>query len=167
MSNRRDARSWIHAWWPVAAMVALILLESTRWLGANETSGPLRWLWERVFGPVSNHQWGFIHLCIRKSGHFVGYGMLGLTWLRAWRLSLPRMRLLADVALAVFGTAVIASCDELHQHFLPNRGGSPWDVLLDCCGATVFFLLACAIMRFSRLKRKRQLTLDDESNIVV
>jgi VanZ family protein len=70
------------------------------------------------------------------------------------------------VALAVLGTAVIAGCDEFHQHFLPNRGGSPWDVLLDCCGATAFCLLACAIMRFSRLKQKRQLTLDDESNIV-
>ena len=167
MSNRRDTRSWIHAWWPVAAGTALIAIGSSAQFGADYTSGPLRWIWQSIFGPVSNVRWDLVHVYIRKSGHFVVYGMIGLAWLRAWRLSFPRIRLLADVALAVFGTAVIAGCDEFHQHFLPNRGSSPWDVLLDCCGATVFCLLACAIMRSSRPKRKRQLTLDDESNIVV
>jgi VanZ family protein len=81
--------------------------------------------------------------------------MLGLAWLRAWRITMPRMRLLTDVGLAVLGTAVVASCDEFHQRFLPNRGASPWDVLLDCCGAVIMCMLAWTIMRFSRPKPKQ------------
>ena len=168
MSNKRDTRFRIHAWWPVVVGAALVAFSSSPRFGADHTSGPLRWLWQFIFGPVSNQHWDFVHLCIRKGGHFIAYGILGLAWLRAWRMSLPRMRLHFDAALAVLGTAVIASCDEFHQTFLPNRHGSPWDVLLDCCGATVLCLLACAIMRFLRSKPKRQLTLDGEpTNIVV
>jgi len=34
-----------------------------------------------------------------------------------------------------------ASADEFHQSFLPNRTGTPWDVLLDCSGALAMQLL--------------------------
>lgn len=156
MSNKRDARFWIHAWWPVAVLAALIAFGSSPRFGTEHTSGPLRWLWQSIFGPVGNRHWDLVHVCIRKCGHFIVYGMLGLAWLRAWRMSLPRVRLLSGVTLAVLGTAAIACCDEFHQSFLPNRGGSPWDVLLDCCGAATLCLLALAILHFSRPKRKRQ-----------
>jgi len=152
MLNKRGAGFWIHAWWPVALGAALIAFESSPRFGTDHTSGPLRWIWQSIFGPVSNVHWELIHVCIRKSGHFVGYGMIGLAWLRAWKMSLPRMRMLFDIALAVLGTAVIASGDEFHQRFLPNRGSSPWDVLLDCCGAVIMCLLAWTIVRFSRPK---------------
>jgi hypothetical protein len=154
MSNERDARFWVKAWWPVAIMAGLITLSSSPWFGANETSGPLRWLWEHCFGPVSIPRWGFIHFCIRKTGHFTGYGMLGLTWLRAWRLTLPRLRVLSAIVLALLGTALIASCDEIHQAFIPNRTGSPWDVLLDCCGAVTMCLLAFGCMRAGSFMRE-------------
>jgi VanZ family protein len=153
MSNERNTRFWIHAWWPVAVGVALIALESSSRFGTDHTSGPLRWLWQTIFGPVSNARWELIHVTLRKSGHFVGYGVIGLAWLRAWAMSLPRMRLLVDVLLAVLGTAVMASCDEFHQSFLPNRGASPWDVLLDCGGAAIACMLAYMIVRVSRAKQ--------------
>ena len=89
-----------------------------------------------------------IHHYIRKSGHFLGYGALGLTWLRAWRMSFPQFRFTGDALFALLGTAVIAGGDELHQRFLPNRGSSPFDVLLDCCGAITMVFLAwlfCAV----------------------
>jgi hypothetical protein len=47
---------------------------------------------------------------------------------------LPVLRFFPDALLALLGTALVASCDEWHQTFLPNRTGTPWDVLLDCCG---------------------------------
>jgi VanZ family protein len=80
-------------------------------------------------------RWEILHHLIRKSGHFLGYGAIGLLWLRAWWMTLPRSRFLHDAFLALLGTALVASADEWHQTFLPNRTGSPWDVLLDCCGA--------------------------------
>jgi VanZ family protein len=134
-SNRRELIFWISAWWPVAVSVAIIVSESTEAFGSNHTSGPFRWMFQALFGPVSDAHWEIIHHIIRKSGHFLGYGVVGLTWLRAWRMTLRAARPLVQAALALLGTALLACWDEWHQSFLPNRSSSAWDVLLDCAGA--------------------------------
>jgi VanZ family protein len=157
-SSRRGPRFWVSAWWPVAVGIAVIAVESTKYLGADRTSGPLRALFEALFGPVSNARWDSIHHSIRKSGHFLGYGALGLTWLRAWWMTLPRFRFLFVAGLALASTALVASWDEWHQTFLPNRTGTPWDVLLDCCGA--LFMQWAAFMYL----RSRRLGLPDDRN---
>jgi VanZ family protein len=138
---RRSAWFWIHAWWPVAAGICVIMLESTAYLGSDHTSGPLRWVWEHIFGPVTNARWEVLHHYVRKSGHFVGYGMLGLLWLRSWWISMPRASFGLKAVLTVLGTGLVASADEFHQFFLPNRTGIPSDVLLDCSGAVALLLL--------------------------
>ncbi|MGP8173643.1 MAG: VanZ family protein [Terracidiphilus sp.] len=153
-SNRKCGFGyWFSAWFPVALGVAVIMLESTEFMGADHTSRPLRWLWEAIFGHVSNARWEIIHHLIRKSGHFIGYGLIGLAWLRAWWMTLPHSHFLPDALLALLGTALVASADEFHQTFLPNRTGSPWDVLLDCCGAITLQLLVYIFMRIFRPKR--------------
>ncbi|MGO9794571.1 MAG: VanZ family protein [Terracidiphilus sp.] len=134
----------------MAAGIAIIVMESTKYFGADQTSHPLRVLFEALFGPISDPRWETIHHYIRKSGHFLGYGGLGLAWLRALWMSLPRSRFFMAAELALAGTALVASWDEWHQTFLPNRTGSPWDVLLDCCGA--LFMLSAAFM-YLRLRR--------------
>src|ERR1035438_5760939 len=100
-SNRRGLTHWIGAWLPVALGVAAIVLESNKFMGSNYTSGPLRWLYEALFGHVLNARWEIIHILIRKSGHFLGYGFIGLAWLRAWWLTLPHSRFLPDAMLAL------------------------------------------------------------------
>ena len=55
---------------------------------------------------------------------------------------------LAGSVLALLGTALVASADEWHQTFLPNRTGSPWDVLLDCCGAAAVIGMAWLYLRY-------------------
>jgi VanZ family protein len=129
------------------------MLESTASFGADRTSGPLRWLWEHLFGSVSDQLWELLHHLIRKTGHFVGYGSMGLLWLRAWWMSLPRAGFLLDATLALLGTALVASADEFHQTFLPNRTGLPSDVLLDCCGAIVLQLIVYLFLRIRAPKR--------------
>jgi VanZ family protein len=151
--NRRTAKYWIHAWWPVALAICVIAVESTALLGADRTSGPLRWVWEQIFGRVRDERWEILHHYIRKTGHFVGYGTMGLLWLRAWWMSLPRAGFLLDATLALLGTAMVASADEFHQSFLPNRTGVPSDVLLDCTGAIVLQLVAYFILRLRWPKR--------------
>jgi VanZ family protein len=140
----------LSAWLPVLLGIGVIVLESTVWFGADRTSHPLRVLFEALFGHVSNARWEVIHHVIRKSGHFVAYGLIGLAWLRAWWMTLPRSHFLSDAVLALLGTALIASCDEWHQTFLPNRTGTPWDVLLDCCGALTLELLVYLLVRSFR-----------------
>lgn len=148
-SNREGIRFWLSAWLPVAVGIAVITLESTPAFGADRTSHPLRWLVQLLFGQLHDTTWELLHHLLRKSGHFLGYGALGMLWLRAWRMTfstprkktypwgsqLPDARFLAQAGLALLGTALVASWDEWHQTFLSNRQGSPWDVLLDCCGA--------------------------------
>jgi VanZ family protein len=60
---------------------------------------------------------------------------------------------LLDASLALLGTAMVASGDEFHQSFLPNRTGVPSDVLLDCCGAIVLQLIVYLVLRIGSPKR--------------
>lgn len=151
MSNK-DSRTgfWISTWWPVLIAIAVICLESTEFMGADHTSGPLRSIIEALFGPVGDDRWELVHHYIRKSGHFLGYGMVGLAWLRAWRRVLPRQTFFRCALLALAGTFLIAGSDEWHQTFLPNRTGLFRDVLLDCCGALVLITLEYLILRLFR-----------------
>jgi VanZ family protein len=154
MSNSpRDLKFWISAWLPVAIGIGVIMVESTELCGANHTSRPLRWLWETLFGRVSNAQWEPIHHLIRKCGHFFGYGFIGVAWLRAWWMTLAHSYFLEDAFLALIGTALVASLDELHQSYIPNRTGSPWDVLLDCTGAISLQLVLYLYLRLMRPRR--------------
>ena len=154
MSSRpRDRKFWISAWLPVVIGVCIIALESTELCGANHTNHPLRWLWEVVFGPLGNAQWEQIHLLVRKCGHFFGYGFIGVAWLRAWWMTLPHSHFLEDAFLALMGTSLVASLDELHQSYIPNRTGSPWDVLLDCAGALSLQLILYIYLRLFRPRR--------------
>ena len=151
--RRRSLTFWLSAWLPVALGIFVIAFESTDLMASDNTSHPLRLLFESIFGPVSVAQWDFIHHVIRKCGHFIGYGLIGLTWLRAWWMSLPHSRLLHDAFLGLLGTALVASADEWHQTFLPDRTGSPWDVLLDCSGAIALQLVVYVFLRLVRPKR--------------
>ena len=144
---------WLNAWLPVLIGTALIASSSSSLFSSEHTSGPFRWLYETFCGPVSDARWHIVHFYMRKSGHFFGYGVFGLLWLRAWWLSLPHSRFFVDAALAVLGCGLVASADELHQTFLPSRTGSPWDVLLDCSGAITLQLTVYIVMRIFRPKK--------------
>lgn|SRR5512146_1338800 len=149
---------WLRAWLPVVFGIGIIALESTALFGTDQTSGPFRMLYQALFGPVSDHDWNAIHFYIRKSGHFLGYGLLALAWLRAWWMTLPRSVFLTDAILALLGTAMTASADELHQTLLRGRTGTAWDVLLDCAGATTLQLLVYAGMRIFKPKHLARAT---------
>jgi VanZ family protein len=145
-------RWWLGVWMPVALAIGVICVESTETMSAQNTSSWLRPIFESLFGAISDHTWALFHHYLRKTGHFVGYGTVCLTFLRAWLHMLGRrgrMGLLAwrleSCILAIFSTAIVASCDEFHQTFLPGRNGTPVDVLLDSAGASVFCLLVWLI----------------------
>jgi VanZ family protein len=152
MSNRRGAWFWLNAWLPVAVGIGIIVLESTEYMGSDHTSLPLRRIFEAIFGPVGDEAWRLVHHLLRKTGHFLGYGFVGLAWLRAWWFTLPKSRFLLDAFLALLGTALVASADEFHQTFLPNRTGRYQDVLLDCSGAIAMQLIVYVFMRTVRPK---------------
>ncbi len=115
--------------------------------GADHTSGPLQhfleYVLDRRFNPL---EWWQIHYKIRKAGHFLGYGFLSLACFRAvwmtFRLSEnPLRRQFACHGLAMLGTLIVASSDELHQLYLPNRTGTIVDVGIDSLGGLAMQIL--------------------------
>jgi VanZ family protein len=151
--GRGRGRQLASAWLPVLLCVCVIALESTALFGADHTSGPLQRFFEFFCGPLTQPQWWRMHLIIRKCGHFLGYGILSIAWFRAFwmttRLAEPVYRRLTSAhAMAVAGTLLVASADEFHQTFLPNRTGTPWDVLVDCSGAVLMQILVWLWMRW-------------------
>lgn len=77
-----------------------------------------------------------LHDFIRKCAHFGNYFVFGLLLFRAIRVP-EKGWALRWAFLAVLIAALYASSDEIHQIFVPSRGASIWDALLDTSAATV------------------------------
>jgi VanZ family protein len=151
-------------WLPVLVWLAVIFTESMSPFAASDQTSRivipvLRWLMPHAGMETLET----IHHLLRKIGHFTGYGLLGYLFFRAFRamhhLKNSTVELLTRAYrksrgavfseywraqwffLAMLGTFIVASADELHQMTLVNRTGSWWDVLLDCLGGLVFQIL--------------------------
>jgi len=81
-----------------------------------------------------------LHAVVRKGAHVVAYLVLGLLAARAVTREAGRSRL-APWALAWLLATAYAVTDEVHQLFVPGRGGQVWDILLDSAGALAGVLL--------------------------
>jgi VanZ family protein len=155
----------LSAWLPVVFGIAVIMTESTQSFGLAETSGPLRHLWESLFGPVSSDaKWAHIHFGIRKLGHMLGYGLLGVVLFRAAFLTLRERwtsylnAWLSCTAFALVGVLAVAATDETHQLFLPGRTGTWIDVLIDFAGATILQLVIGAFLWWRSTKHELPLS---------
>src|ERR1035438_8682615 len=118
-------RWWFHVWVPVAIAIAVICVESTDTFSAQNTSSWLRPIVQHFFGVISDSRWDSFHHYLRKSGHFVGYGAVGFTFLRAWLHTLARRGPATSISwrlessiLAIFSTAIVA-------RFRLSPGGMP------------------------------------------
>jgi VanZ family protein len=74
--------------------------------------------------------WGIAWFTVVKGWHAVEFGILTaalIASLNAWRPLLRQRNILLAGILAV----LFAASDEFHQTYVPTRGGSVWDVLID------------------------------------
>jgi VanZ family protein len=130
----------LKVWIAAGLWLAVIAIESTAWLSAENTSRFLYPIFHFLFG-LSRAEFRIWHIVIRKLGHFVGYFILSVLLYRAWRLTLPLQGLVRWAkrwATAAFlMTALVASLDEFHQSFIPTRTARVTDVLLDSFAALV------------------------------
>jgi VanZ family protein len=120
--------------------MGLIFLGSTDRGSAGHTSGLIEPLLHWLMPRLSQGSIDLIHHLIRKCAHLTEYAILGGLALRALSgsatFSARKNRWkLAGAALAV--AALYAASDEFHQSFVPSRGSSVYDVLIDACGASV------------------------------
>jgi VanZ family protein len=88
-----------------------------------------------------------------KTGHFIGYGILGALTLRA----LARERIagvtLRAALLAVLLSAAYGVSDECHQYFVPGRSPDVYDVAADTAGAAAAAVGLWAILKIASLLR--------------
>jgi VanZ family protein len=149
----------LRTWLPVLAFSMVFAVESTTYFGGDRTSEPLQRVVEAIFGYDVCVHWDLIHFLIRKTGHFMGYGMFSLICFRAFWIELREVasrlsRRLGAHGLAIVATFLVASADEFHQSFLPNRSGAFSDVLLDCCGAAMMGLALFVTMQVVKSRKQ-------------
>ena len=140
----------VKVWIAAGLWLGIIIVESSKIGGSNNTSRILYPIFHLLFGmnPVQFEPW---HTVIRKAGHFVGYFTMSVLFFRAWRATLPQQAVggwsatWAGIAWAM--TTLVASFDEWHQAYIPGRGSSVHDVLLDSTAALAAQILLWWISR--------------------
>jgi VanZ family protein len=80
-------------------------------------------------------QFGLLDFLAKKGGHVIGYALLGLAYLNALA---PTGSFAPRTAwIAVLLATLYAVSDEIHQVYVPGRGASARDVMIDAAGATL------------------------------
>ncbi len=139
-------RNLIRYWLPVVIWTAIILQASGRRFDAPHTTS----LFEHIFDALglrftAGTLFVIDHMA-RKAAHLTEYGILTALSFRAVREDRLGFALRwAAIALAI--TVCVASTDETLQSFTPTRNGTPWDVLLDSCGAMIALLVIALFHR--------------------
>ena len=142
----------LRAWWPALVWSSLIYCASTDALSSSHTSRfivpALHWL----FPSMSLDAIDFVHHLIRKAAHFVEYFIFFLLVYRGVRAG--RKGFHWSWALTAWAVAAIYSLsDEFHQTFIPSRGASVRDSLLDSVAAFVALLAIFFVYRYYRRAR--------------
>ncbi len=151
LNNRRQVL--LSAWIPASICVLLVFISSSDNFSEENTGSVLRPIVENLMGSFSDPIWAKLLYGIRKVGHFFAYGFVSIVFFRAWRMTFRLSHAYSAVtaslraaAVALLSTLILCSTDEFHQAFLPKRTGSPFDVLLDMCGAVTCHLIVFAFM---------------------
>jgi VanZ family protein len=145
-----SARSWLKYWLPVLVCMGLIFLassDSRSYQHSVQILGPIiRWLSPHV-SAERLQAWIF---AARKWAHVTEYAILAMLLWRALRKpgdsvngwSWPAAGRIAFLAM------LFAATDEFHQLFVPTRGASVVDVLIDTSGAVLGLLFVWVIGRW-------------------
>jgi len=162
----------------VALWLGVIRLESTDLASAHNTTNLLYSVLSTVAPHIHPKFVEQLDEVLRKTGHFVGYGILGaLVFLALRNTNRDRLRPLLQrpwgiylrdwwrgewVVIGILFTIVTAAYDEIHQTFIPSRTGRWQDVVLDTLGAAV---IQVGIYYVTRRAFKRRLQLAPEPEL--
>ncbi len=121
-------------WVPALLWAILISAASTDSFSAAHTSRfilpALHWLFPSARAEALDE----VHFLIRKSGHFTEYFLFSLFLMRGVRGKEHGWKLRWAI-WALLIAAGYSALDEFHQSFVPSRGPSAWDSLLDTASA--------------------------------
>jgi len=166
-SLRTLARNWS----PSVVWLGILCLESTDAASSANTSGLLYAVLSFLIPHIDVQFVQEINDVLRKTGHFMGYGILGALvfyalrntnrdrlaslLLRRWGIYLHDVWRSEWVMIGMLVAVTTASLDEIHQTFLPSRTGRWQDVVLDGCGAA-FLQIIIYLLSLRALSRRRE-----------
>ena len=107
-----------------------------RWLPAVLMMGAIFFFSSRTASQIP--YFGAIDFLVKKGGHAIGYGMLGLSYYYALPRTLSvRYRWIMAWMMAI----LFALSDEFHQSFVDGRTSTARDVLIDSAGAGIALII--------------------------
>ena len=167
-------QAFVRYWIPVIGWLIVIAIESTL-LSAARTGSFIDPILHAIMPWFSMDTIEHIHEVGRKVGHFIGFGLMGYFFFRAFRGThhihqgteeilrrkiVPAGKQLFTelwqwswAAWAIVGSSIVATADEVHQMSDQSRTGSARDILLDTVGALFVQLLILAVIRI-RIRNK-------------
>jgi VanZ family protein len=148
-------RLFLKYWLPVFIWLGVIFAGSTAIFSTEQTSRYLvpflRWL----DPDISISAIATIHFALRKLGHLIEYAVLAALLWRALHIAGNSRAKMSTLFVGVWvACTIIAVSDEFHQSVAASRAASPYDVLIDACGALMGILLSLMFSR-RRLTRSR------------
>jgi VanZ family protein len=160
-------------WWPSLVWLGIIRLESTDTASFDNTLGWLHTVLVFLFPHIGGGLVWQLNEVLRKTGHFMGYGVLSVLVFfalrytnrdqlspllqRRWGTCLHDLWRMEWVLLGVSVTVITAALDEIHQTFIPSRTGRWQDVVLDTCGAAVLQVMVYFFSRWALNRRSERL----------
>ena len=145
----------LRAWWPALLWAALIFALSTDSFSSAHTGSLIERIVRWVVPSITAERFEIVHHVIRKCAHFVEYFIFFLLLYRGVRSSRTtngRWRW-STAGIAWLIAAGYSVLDEIHQIFVPSRGPSAWDSLLDSTGALIALMVLFIL--YQRLLRTR------------
>jgi VanZ family protein len=140
---------WLRAWWPAILWAIIISVFSTDAFSPERTGRYIEPLLRWLYPSISPGNLVLAHHLVRKSAHFVEYFIFFLLLYHGFRAmsrdSAPWHWSWALIAW--FIAAAYSALDEIHQSFVPSRGPSAWDSLLDSTGALAALLVLFTLYR--------------------
>lgn len=102
---------------------------------------------EKLLGSISD-------FVIRKIAHFTEYFIL---YVFLYRAMIEDMSITKSLAFSIIGVFLYACTDEIHQAFVPERGPSFRDVMIDTGGGTLAMIITymCHLQKKFCQKEKR------------
>jgi VanZ family protein len=128
---------------PPILLMAFIFPLGNRGLGSSRLLEIFAVVFRWVVPRASSETIGLFYILLRKTSHFVCYGLLAVLLCRAFRRGRRPLWSKPAALWAAAGAVLYSFLDEFLQSYVPNRTGSPYDWIIDTSGIlTALALLA-------------------------
>ena len=138
--NLTPKRNRLRRYGPLVIWAALIFIGSGNLLSGSNTSFVVRIIhW--FFPAAGGETLAFINLLVRKTGHLGEYAILAMLAARALQTSSYELLRRHWFMVSLILSALYSLSDEFHQSFVPTRGASIYDCLIDSIGGLIGLLI--------------------------